>query len=298
MSLHNRGSDFAEESLAINAEDSSSSSFIGRTLAKRQGNGSKGLTTPGISISEGGALTRSETLQQTLENLSSQFGLRGAELAGLRGQLKPGFGALTTAAVGSIRDRGRGAIGNLRENLARRRVLGSSFAQDALTRAEAELSKKEAEVRAQTTLQEIEANIGLIDQEFTARANEFNVLLQQGNFEATLGANFIYGVNALMQQNQQFQQQMEAERSASRDRNIGTAVGIGTGIALSDRRYKEDITFKYNRMGIKWYTFRYLGQLKEYFGVMAQEIEKIIPQAVKEIGGVKYVDYGKVIYGN
>lgn len=53
------------------------------------------------------------------------------------------------AALESSRRR---AIGNLRDNLQRRRVLGSSFGQDALTRAEAEFGLQEAQIAEQEDL--------------------------------------------------------------------------------------------------------------------------------------------------
>lgn len=73
----------------------------------------------------------------------------------------------------------------------------------------------------------------------------------------------------------------------------GTAAGIYA--LLSDRRMKRDI----ERVGTtpgghNLYRFRYLHDDKPHVGVMAQEIEQVIPDAVTEVDGIKYVDYSKV----
>lgn len=79
--------------------------------------------------------------------------------------------------------------------------------------------------------------------------------------------------------------------------NLMNMVGTGAGIyaLLSDRRMKRDI----ERVGTtpgghNLYRFRYLHDDKLHIGVMAQEIEQVIPDAVIDRNGVKYVDYSKV----
>lgn len=84
------------------------------------------------------------------------------ELLEIQNRLRPGFGALTEARVRAIQDARGKAIGNLRENLGRRRVLGSSFAEAAQAQAEREFGQAEAEARATSTLQELDATSQLI----------------------------------------------------------------------------------------------------------------------------------------
>jgi hypothetical protein len=79
------------------------------------------------------------------------------------------------------------------------------------------------------------------------------------------------------------------------------ASGIGSMaplLALSDRRYKEDITrigTAYN--GLPLYTFRYIGDPEKRLniGVMAQDVELVNPDAVIEHNGIKIVDYSKAL---
>lgn len=64
---------------------------------------------------------------------------------------------------------------------------------------------------------------------------------------------------------------------------------------FSDRRVKEDIRrVGTTDGGLPVYTFRYVGQPTVHMGVMAQEVERVMPEAVGEVGGVKTVDYGMI----
>lgn len=77
---------------------------------------------------------------------------------------------------------------------------------------------------------------------------------------------------------------------------IGQAVGILGGLqTLSDARVKENIVPE----GTKWkglnvYSYNYIGDSTPRRGVMAQEVEGIYPDAVEEVHGIKYVDYGDI----
>lgn len=64
-------------------------------------------------------------------------------------------------------------------------------------------------------------------------------------------------------------------------------------IAASDRRVKTDIV-RIGAMdnGLPLYSFRYKGKPEFHMGVMAQDVEKVKPEAVVEINGIKHVNYG------
>ncbi len=78
---------------------------------------------------------------------------------------------------------------------------------------------------------------------------------------------------------------------------LGKAIGFGLSL-LSDKRTKKDIQFVEEiEPGINKYLFRYKDEgsdvpLRE--GVMAQEVEKIYPEAVNTYFGYKVVDYAKI----
>lgn len=75
---------------------------------------------------------------------------------------------------------------------------------------------------------------------------------------------------------------------------LGMAGGGLLGYAKSDRRLKENIEFLHKENGHNVYEFSYIGNPKRFIGVMAQEVEKIIPEAVIEISGFKAVNYDKL----
>ena len=67
-------------------------------------------------------------------------------------------------------------------------------------------------------------------------------------------------------------------------------------LLFSDVRLKENVQ-KVGRLfnGLNVYTFRYKGSPTTHMGVLAQEVEKVHPEAVGEIGGYKAVDYEKAV---
>ena len=73
-----------------------------------------------------------------------------------------------------------------------------------------------------------------------------------------------------------------------------SGLGSGLGALFSDERLKEDIApvgELYD--GQKVYSYRYKGDSTPRVGLLAQEVEKIHPEAVVEVGGFKAVKYGK-----
>lgn len=81
---------------------------------------------------------------------------------------------------------------------------------------------------------------------------------------------------------------------------LGSAVGVGAGLAIkSDRRFKHNIVAVGQlASGIKVYSFEYKPEFREageegtFIGVMAQEVEPIIPEAViTREDGYKLVNY-------
>lgn len=86
-----------------------------------------------------------------------------------------------------------------------------------------------------------------------------------------------------------------SDKAASSGRTsdfINTGISA-IGLALSDRRFKTDITYLDKVNGVPFYLFKYKGSDKVEFGTMAQDVEHI-PGAVIEIAGVKHVDYARL----
>ena len=75
----------------------------------------------------------------------------------------------------------------------------------------------------------------------------------------------------------------------------GAAGGLGALFSFSDRRLKTDIEkVGKTNAGLPIYTYKYKGDNKTQMGVMAQDVEKKTPKAVKEVGGFKAVNYALV----
>lgn len=74
---------------------------------------------------------------------------------------------------------------------------------------------------------------------------------------------------------------------------LGGLFGLGSSLLMmSDRRVKEDIkTVGKTKDGQPIYQFRYKGSPLVQMGLMAQDVEKRNPDAVKTIDGIKHVDY-------
>lgn len=71
---------------------------------------------------------------------------------------------------------------------------------------------------------------------------------------------------------------------------------IASGIAASERRIKEGLTrLGVMKSGLPFYSFRYKGENDQQIGVLADEVEKIMPEALGPvIDGVQTVDYDKI----
>lgn len=199
-------------------------------------------TTPGADISTAGdvvSLTPSAARDVAVRGLAESGFAAGRDIRGLREKVTPGFGALTESRVSTVRGARDRALGNLRENIARRKIAGSSFASDALTRAEAEFSKQEADVRAQSVLEELDLTRRLITDESEVRTKSLLSQLSQMNFETELVNQFSTTISGIQQRNAEAQflaaQKAAADRGAFREKAFGFGgriLGAGAGFAL------------------------------------------------------------------
>jgi len=77
---------------------------------------------------------------------------------------------------------------------------------------------------------------------------------------------------------------------------LGTAATVAAAFGYSDRRLKKNIK-KIGRLmnGLYVYTFNYIWGGQSHIGVMADEVKKVIPEAVVKMYGYDLVNYTKVI---
>jgi len=78
---------------------------------------------------------------------------------------------------------------------------------------------------------------------------------------------------------------------------LGDVLGAGAVAApwlakLSDIRAKQNVRFVEHRNGLNWYAWDWKDGSGSSFGVIAQEVQKVRPDAVLEIDGMLHVNYG------
>jgi hypothetical protein len=97
--------------------------------------------------------------------------------------------------------------------------------------------------------------------------------------------------------NEQAQAKFASDKAAS-DSNAetwGTVISVVAMVAMSDRRLKKNIQrIGRTARGVPMYRFQYLGGDTYYEGPMADEVEQLVPHAVRDIGGYKAVDYSLI----
>lgn len=127
-------------------------------------------------------IQRSAAAGGALGNLSAQAqGLRGptgdlisrtqgieGELGALQGEVKPGMGRLTEAAVNTIRNRGAEALGGLQSQLQRRGIRGASFANDQESRLSMDVAQQEEQARSQALINEVQLSTDIASRRLAA----------------------------------------------------------------------------------------------------------------------------------
>lgn len=65
--------------------------------------------------------------------------------------------------------------------------------------------------------------------------------------------------------------------------------------AMSDKRVKRNVQYlRTTKDGLRIYTFQYLWSPATFVGVIAQEVKKLVPEAVVKVGRFFWVDYSKL----
>lgn len=195
-----------------------------------------------VGINAGGLSGANGTLTPTAERMALVSGVQGAfgnqadALGGLRARLAPGMSDLRTARLAEVENARASAVGNLRDNMARRRVLGSSFGQDALARAELSFGQEKDRVAAESLMQEIEGTARMIDMEGTARRGQYQAGLDELNLQADIAAKLSGAAATQMGAANRLEAELSAKSAAGAGKFFGETfkpVGdaIGKGIS-------------------------------------------------------------------
>lgn len=146
-----------------------------------------------LRSSIGDARGKLTTAQSSLSTLTPQIDdlrarIRGTttglpalagQAAALRSEVRPGFGRATDSRVAALRAQQRQSVGNLREELSKRRVLGSSFASREVAALNADFAMQEDRIRADAFIDELTASSELL-------GLEAGIAGQEASFRLTL----------------------------------------------------------------------------------------------------------------
>lgn len=183
-----------------------------------------GLVMKGGSLGGPTLVEPDENRSRLVSNIGDLYGQQGDLLGGLRSTVGPGMNDMLKARLASINDSAHSAIGNLRQNLDSRRLLGSSFGQDTLTRADAEFSRQRDAATADNFMKSLDVNQQLITQEYQARRSQFQTGLDELNLEAGVSQQFNSTANKLMADASQAQAKLDAQAAQGAGSFLG---GIG-----------------------------------------------------------------------
>jgi hypothetical protein len=191
------------------------------------------LNTPSMNLNRTGPFTFSSDQPQgitdTLDSLKAGVGQANDAINANLASLTPGFGAITQARVDAIHNAALKATSDLQGNLAKRRVLGSSFGQNAVAQVAQQEGVDTANAKAQSYLDELNATNNLIN----TRLNNINSLvtqeLGQANFETTAGINLVNGTQQVFGDNAAVIGQLAAANAAGAGAGLQTALNGSNG---------------------------------------------------------------------
>ncbi len=160
-----------------------------------------GLSAGGLTAkptSSGFNVTSSRGRRDIVGEIASTFPEQARALQELRAKVAPGMSDMRRVRLNEVDNARSKAIGDLRENLSARRVLGSSFASDALARAEAEFAQQKDRISAESFLQELELTHGLLNEEFNASRGDFTTKLTELNLHADIATRLATNATATL----------------------------------------------------------------------------------------------------
>jgi hypothetical protein len=176
--------------------------------------------------------------------VANTFGQQAQDIAGVRQQWAPGMSNLRSSLMTALQNNRTQGLGNLRDNLAQRRVLGSSFAQNSLANADQQYQQQIEQVQAQTFLTELSAQQQLIQQQYTAARGQFQTSLDEMNLEAGITTQLTSQATSALSSaaNTQAQLDLQAQTTNAKnsldaqkinsDNTMKTLGGIGSLVGL------------------------------------------------------------------
>jgi hypothetical protein len=192
----------------------------------------------GSSGSGQGVVTANAARNDVISGLSGAGETAANTFGNLYETVKPGFNDLLSARLNSFNDSARSAIGDLAQNLSARRILGSSFGQDTLTRGRAEFNRQRDNIVADNFLKSLEAQRQLTADQFKARIAAFQPKLDELNLEASLAASLGLAGSKAIADAAQFNAKNQNAANAAGTTGLWSAIGTGLGYLLPTNPFK------------------------------------------------------------
>lgn len=181
----------------------------------------------------GTLVSESPTLSSNIGSLQSTFQSAAGAFQNLASTVAPGFSQFRTAGLRDIANTFMQQRSNLKESLAQRRVLGSSFANSQFNQLAADQAQTEADFEARSYLQELDASNTLIQEQYSTQAQSFSTAINQSNIETQVAANLTAQNNQIGAQIASANAELSAGTIAGNAQLVGTLIGGGARIGAA-----------------------------------------------------------------
>lgn len=191
------------------------------------------INLPGLSLRRSGStfnIERGGEVTPLLQNIREVRGEQADVLRGAAEDLSPAIGRLTDTRRRIMQAERRRTMSDLREQLGRRRISGSSFAADTLARAGAEFGVREAEAQAEGELKQIFAETDMLNRAAEAEIAGIQPALEQLGFETQLGAQLVSNLTNSNQSVQTANAQLAQAHAQGQGELIGSVIGSAAGL--------------------------------------------------------------------
>lgn len=135
-------------------------------------------------------LERNPETQAYIDNLNENRGIIDSNFADLLGDIRPGMSIFRSERDKELEQMGRVRRDDMKSQLAKRRVLGASFAQDQLSGVDAETSRQRDLARAESWAMELQLTKEVIGERSKAFLNNIMQNLDLIKFEGALGQQY------------------------------------------------------------------------------------------------------------
>lgn len=204
--------------------------------------GPSGFTTGGTTANYSNGqynINNTPGMNAQIGGLQSTFQQQAGALGQLASTVQPGFSQFRQAGLSSLATQQQANLSNLRDSLAQRRVLGSSFANSQISQSNADYAQNQANFIASSYLSELQASQSLVQQQYQAAAQSYQVGISQMNLDTGVAAQLTSQASALSAQMAQAQAgldqqaaQFNAQQNAASQAGIGKFFGTLGGAAI------------------------------------------------------------------